>query len=109
MGWLGKWFGEEETTVRGPVRGFEETNEPFGQGTRLLWRFRVEPYGPDNRPVKDAPPVTIEMRGHRFHGDIDDGDTVRVEGELEDGVIKPKRVYNETTKSWVHRKLAIFG
>jgi hypothetical protein len=83
--------------VRGIVSGFQERTEPIRHG--LVWTFRIDQYDEAGNLVERIP---VEMRGLGFNGMIRDGETISVSGRWRPGgILRPKRVLNETTRSTV--------
>jgi hypothetical protein len=70
--------------LRGVVSIFRERSELMGRHYGLVWTFRVDSW--DESGVHQ-PPVTVEMRGHRFTGSIGEGDWVEIPGHWQPGEV----------------------
>ena len=87
-------------TIQGIVRNFQQRTETNLSGKPLqLWIFRLDRYDARGNPL---PPIPVQMRGRRFEGGLNNGDTVRVKGSWVAGkTLDVKKVYNVTTASEV--------
>jgi hypothetical protein len=90
--------------LRGEVRGFRERVEQHGSGQYgsvapdIIWSFRIERYEGGNR----LPPIPVEMRGHKFKGFINEGDTVELHDRWREGeTARPKQIFNVTNNAAV--------
>lgn len=89
--------------VRGVVRGFNERSE-YGAADRnwTVWSFRVDRYDADGNQLQSVPVV---MRGRSFDGFLAEGHNVRVVARRRAGqVVQARKLYNETTDSWVRAR-----
>jgi hypothetical protein len=68
-----------------------------------IYRFRGELLKQDGSPL-DYIPVEIRGRTNKWVGVIADGDRLRIEGEIKDGVLHAKNAFNFSTNSWVGEK-----
>ena len=98
--------GRSSAALEGEVRGFKERMERNNQqatpsSDETIWTFRLERYQ-DGRQLL---PIPVEMRGHRFTGFINEGDTVRLLDKWRgEGLHRTKRVYNVTNSIRVEAK-----
>jgi hypothetical protein len=90
--------------VRGEVRGFRERIEQKGSNRHgtlapdTIWTFRVERYQDGVR----LSPIPVEMRGNRFNGFINEGDTVEVLDSWREGeTLQTNKIFNVTNQSIV--------
>lgn len=88
-------------TVTGIVRGLSKRtiSKQYEHHTDVteIWTFRVEQSA---RPDTSSSLQAIEIRGEIL-GHVNDGDEVKVSGELFNGTIFTSSIRNQTTKSWV--------
>jgi tetratricopeptide repeat protein len=88
--------------VVGVVRGLRirsEPDYPYSFFPWQIWTFSVER---EDEAGNRLPPVLVEMRGHEFRGNIEEGDTVEVSGTSRAGEIKhAKEVHNLTKNATV--------
>jgi len=88
-------------TVTGIVRGLSKRtiSKRYENHTDVteIWTFRVEQSA---RPDTSSSLQAIEFRGEIL-GHVNDGDEVKVSGELFNGTIFTNSIRNQTTKSWV--------
>src|SRR6266568_1374976 len=96
-GWVG---------VKGEAWGMQQRGEG---GAWTVLSFRVE--RTDTSTGERLSPVPVEMRGYRFDGSINEGETVAVPGEWTVGTtMEPHYVWNVTTRSWVvARTIGVWG
>lgn len=87
--------------IEGEARGIRYRMEHDKGNALYIWSFRVERYDAAGNRL---PPVPVEMRGRSFHGFINEGDRVRVQGRGKGGVIKARKVRNLTTGARVEVK-----
>lgn len=80
--------------LQGEVRGFQERGERTGSGMDYtIWTFRLERYQEGRR----LPPIPVEMRGRKFTGFINEGDTVKLlDKGWNGGMHSTKQVFNVT-------------
>ena len=101
---------DERKEIRGQVRGSQQRSEQMmtaGSGamamrTTIVWTFRIERTDARGNRLQ---PVPVEMRSSSFEGMLADGDWVVVPGPWHPGeLLRPRRVYNETTGATVQAK-----
>ena len=65
-----------------------------------IFRFRGEILDQNGSPLEY---ILVEIKGEdrKWVGTIAEGDRVRVEGKIEDGILHAKRAFNYSTNSWV--------
>lgn len=90
-----------ETEFMGVVRGFTSRQEPWGEGHRDIWQFRVERFDADGNKLV---PIPVEMRGLSYRGSVSNGDEVRVHGRWRDGTLQVENVTNLSTSAQVRAK-----
>ena len=98
----------EKNIIEGVARNvsqkifFEKIGQVGGRNIVVL-RFRVEITDKEGNIVKVVP---VEMRGKekKIHGEIADGDSVRVKGKIKHGIVIAREVVNKTTNSIVRKK-----
>ena len=97
---VGPPFTGRKGAVTGVARGCQVRQETAdAKTTWQILTFRLDRFDEAGRPL---PSVSVEMRGTRLKGYINDGEWVEVPGDLEaEGLLEPKRVRNLTTASWV--------
>jgi hypothetical protein len=88
--------------LRGEVRGFRERVEQHGSSQYgssapdIIWSFRVERYQDGHR----LSPIPVEMRGVKFKGFINEGDTVEIIEPWREGeTVHPKQIFNVTNNA----------
>jgi hypothetical protein len=87
------------STIVGEARGVRERHEPHGSSRdEIVWTFRVERH---DQLGNRLPPVSVEMRGYRFDGALQDGDWVELDGQAQDGTLRARSLRNLTTGSQV--------
>src|SRR5574341_124340 len=91
---------ERMNTHKGEVHSFSERHEQGRSSSppKTVWSFRVDCY--EGGKLQAAIPV--EMRGRRFDGWINEGDTVILSGRWRKGkIMHPKRVFNVSNNAVV--------
>ncbi len=91
---------ERMTSHQGEVHSFSERHEQGRSSSppKTVWSFRVDCY--EEGKLQAAIPV--EMRGKRFDGWINEGDTVILSGRWRKGkIMHPKRVFNVSNNAVV--------
>ena len=81
-------------TVRGQIRGLERRSERQGNGTILIWNFRLERYDLHGNRLQ---PVAVQLRGWKIDGSLRDEDDVAVTGPVKNGTLRGHVVGNFTT------------
>ncbi len=72
----------------------------YQQRTLNIWTFRVTRRDDNGNPL--PPPIPVEMRGYTFHGNVRDGDSVRIPRAWRAGeTISTDTIYNLSTSSTV--------
>lgn len=86
------------TTYQGRVSGFAPRTESsvFRKRITLVWDFRLERAGADNRPL---PRLAAQMRGKYFRGgSISNGDVIELAGrQRHNGLVEVRTVKNLST------------
>jgi hypothetical protein len=89
--------------ITGTIRGFREREEedrryrpdPLMPKRLSIWTFVVDRYDEAGNRLT---PVPVEMRGHKFNGVVDEGDTVEIDAKWKEGqTLLVKTLRNKTT------------
>lgn len=92
----------EELFLQGEVRGFaiRVENKLSYEIADTIWTFRLERYFKGQQ----LPPIPVEMRGKKFEGFINEGDTIKLLSDWKEGLHKTKEVFNLTNNTLVKAK-----
>jgi len=86
----------------GEVRGFTQRSENISTShlQHTIWNFRIERY----IEGKQLPPIPVEMRGQKFEGSINEGDSIQLLKNWQKGLHKTNKVFNLTINVMVKAK-----
>ena len=94
----------------GKVNGFSAKSESYGNPSNPMWTFRnsrlkiwtFQILQFDEKIGNSLQKIPVEIKGRRFDGFINDGDTIRVKGKWKEGeILKVDELFNVTNNIWV--------
>ena len=94
--------GEHADYTSGRVSNFNARTESQGESSQTIWTWILETFDENGNSL---PPAPVEMRSHSISGFLSEGNVIEIPAAYQAGeLLKPDKVFNRTTKSWVVAK-----